>query len=195
MAGKPTKEEIAAVFNSYRNAVHYGDAIAGRMIDALERRHLLDDTIVVVTGDHGEEFFEHGFFGHTSNFTLVQTHVPFVVGGPGFPQGVEQRPTCHVDLAPTLLEICGADPKARPNWSQGENLLSPPEHRDRIFGGWEEAAIRVQGGILRVPLEGTRGFVEAYDENWNRLDDEKALIGRSGGAIAKLAQECRRFLR
>jgi hypothetical protein len=69
----------------------------------------------------------------------------------------------------------------------------PPEHRDRILGGWEEAAIRVPGGILRVPLEGTRGFVEAYDENWNRLDD--GLIARSGGAIAKLAQECRRFLR
>ncbi len=193
MAGKPTKDEIAAVFNSYKNAVHYGDEIAGRMIDALEKRHLLDDTIVVITGDHGEEFFEHGFFGHTSNFTLVQTHVPFVVGGPGFAQGVEQRPTCHVDLAPTILEICGADPKARAQWSQGENLLSPPEHRDRIFGGWEEAAIRVQGGILRVPLEGARGFVEAYDEDWNRLDD--AFVAKSAGAIAKLAQECRRFLR
>jgi membrane-anchored protein YejM (alkaline phosphatase superfamily) len=193
MSGKPTKDEIAAVFNSYRNAVHFGDAIAGRMIDALERRHLLDDTIVVITGDHGEEFFEHGFFGHTSNFTLVQTHVPFVVGGPGFPQGVESRPTCHVDLAPTLLEICGADPKARTQWSQGENLMSPPEHRDRIFGGWDEAAIRVDGGILLVPLEGARGFVEAYDEDWNRLDD--AFVAKSGAAIAKLAQECRRFLR
>jgi membrane-anchored protein YejM (alkaline phosphatase superfamily) len=195
MSGKPSKEEIAAVFNSYRNAVHFGDAVAGRMIDALERRHLLDDTIVVITGDHGEEFLEHGFFGHTSNFTLVQTHVPFVMGGPGIPQGVESRPTCHVDLAPTLLEICGADPKARHNWSQGENLLAPPERRDRIFGGWEEAAVRVQGGILLVPLEGTRGFVEAYDENWDRVEDEKALLARSGGAIAKLAQECRRFLR
>jgi uncharacterized protein len=195
MASSPSTERVAEVFNSYRNAVHFGDLVAGRMIDALERRKLLEDTIVVITGDHGEEFFEHGFFGHTSNYTATQTHVPFVMGGPGIPPGVESRPTCHVDLAPTLLEICGADPRSRAKWSQGESLLAPPERRDRIFGGWEEAAIRVPGGILRVPLEGARGFVEAFDENWNRLDDDDVVVASSGPAIAKLAQECRRFLR
>jgi membrane-anchored protein YejM (alkaline phosphatase superfamily) len=195
MSGSPSKERIEAVFNSYRNAVHWDDEIAGRMIDALERRKLLDDTIVVVTGDHGEEFFEHGYFGHTSNFAREQTHVPFVVAGPGFPPGVETRPSSHVDLATTLLEILGADPAQRSQWAQGENLLDLPERRDRVIAGWEEVALRVPGGILRVPLEGSRGFVEAYDENWKRLDDEQILIRGSGAAIGKLARDCRRFLR
>jgi membrane-anchored protein YejM (alkaline phosphatase superfamily) len=161
----------------------------------LERRKLLDDTIVIVTGDHGEEFFEHGYFGHTSNFALEQTHVPFVLGGPGIATGIEARPTCHVDLAPTLLELCGADPASRASWSQGENLLAPPDRRDRVIAGWEEVALRVPGGILRVPLEGSRGFVEAYDESWKRFDDEQVLIRNSSAAIARLARECRRFLR
>jgi membrane-anchored protein YejM (alkaline phosphatase superfamily) len=195
MAGSPSKERIEAVFNSYRNAVHFDDEIAGRMIDVLERRHLLDDTIVIVTGDHGEEFFEHGYFGHTSNFALEQTHVPLVIGGPGIAPGRETRPTCHVDLAPTLLELCGADPGSRLAWSQGENLLAPPERRDRVIAGWEEVALRVPGGILRVPLEGSRGFVEAYDESWKRSEGEQVLIRSSSAAIAHLARECRRFLR
>ena len=46
-----------------------------------------------------------------------------------------------------------------------------------------------------MPLEGHKGLVEAYDESWRRLDDEGRLIERSGAAIARLAQECRRFLR
>jgi membrane-anchored protein YejM (alkaline phosphatase superfamily) len=195
MAGSPSRARIEAVFNSYRNAVHFDDEIVGRMIDVLERRHLLDDTIVIVTGDHGEEFFEHGYFGHTSNFALEQTHVPFVIGGPGIAAGVEARPTCHVDLAPTLLELCGADPGSRAQWSQGESLLAPPDRRDRVIAGWEEVALRVPGGILRVPLEGSRGFVEAYDESWKRIEGEQVLIGASSAAIAQLARECRRFLR
>jgi len=80
-------------------------------------------------------------------------------------------------------------------WTQGEDLLDPPAERDRIIGGWEEVAMWVPGGILRVPLEGHRGFLEAYDYEWNRLDDEGALLDRSGASILRLAQECRRFLR
>ncbi|HEV8113818.1 MAG TPA: sulfatase-like hydrolase/transferase [Planctomycetota bacterium] len=191
MAGSPTPERIDQVFNSYRNAVHFDDAVFGRMLEALERRHLLDDTIVVVTGDHGEEFFEHGYFGHTSNFTPEQTHVPLVIGGPAIPPGVETRPTCHVDLAPTLLELLGADPASRTSWTQGENLLAPPEHRDRVIAGWEEVALRLPDRILLVPLEGSRGFVEDHDYGWKRIEPD----GKSGPAVMKLAAECRRFLR
>ncbi len=191
MGDSPTQERIDQVFNSYRNAVHFDDAVFGRMIDALERRHLLDDTIVVVTGDHGEEFYEHGYFGHTSNFTLEQTHVPFVMAGPGIQPGVETRPTCHVDLAPTLLELLGADAASRSDWTQGENLLAPPERRDRVIAGWEEVALRLPDRILLVPLEASRGFVEDYDYGWKAIESD----GKSGAAMLKLANECRRFLR
>jgi hypothetical protein len=170
--GQEADEGDRGRLQRFWNAVHYGDAIRDQMT---ARAAASSTTIVVVTGDHGEEF-ERILQAH-ENFTLVQTHVPFVVGGPGFPQGVEQRPTCHVDLAPTILEICGADPKARPSWSQGENLLAPPEHRDRIFGGWEEAAIRVQGGILRVPLEGSAGSSRPT----TRLEPARGREGRDRG--------------
>ena len=195
MAGDPTPEAIAAVKNSYRNAVRFADGVAGRMLDELDRRGLADETLVVVTGDHGEEFFEHGYFGHTSNYAAEQTHVAFVMGGPGVPPGVETRTTCHVDVAPTVLRMLGADPARRGQWSQGEDLLDPPAERDVIFGGWQEVALRVPGGTLLVPLEGHKGFAEAFDDSWKPLDDDGALLSRSGAAIARLARECRRFLR
>ncbi len=195
LSSRPDDASIEAVKNSYKNAVHFSDANAARMIDALEKHGVLENTIVVVTGDHGEEFFEHGFFGHTSNFTPEQVHVTFVMSGPGIPSGVETRPTSHVDLAPTILEALGADRAMRTQWSQGENLLDPPVHRDRVIAGWQEVAVWVDGGILHVPLEGHRGLVAARDANWRGLVNENEFLLANGQAIARLARECRAFLR
>ncbi|MBL8857265.1 MAG: sulfatase-like hydrolase/transferase [Planctomycetes bacterium] len=195
LSGRPDDAVIAEVKNGYRNAVRFADAVAAQMIDSLRKRGLMENTFVIVTGDHGEEFYENGFFGHTSNFTPEQVHVTFVMSGPGIEPGVETRPTCHVDLAPTILEALGVSPDVRAEWSQGENLLRPPARRNRIIAGWQEVAVWVDGGILHVPLEGHRGLVEARDVRWRLLQDEAAFINAHGDAVAELARACRRFLR
>lgn len=194
-ASRPSDPDIAAVVNSYKNAVHFADGVAADMIESLRRRGALENTIVVVTGDHGEEFWENGFFGHTSNFTREQVHVTFAMSGPGIPAGVETRPTSHVDLAPTLLELLGADPAQRAQWSQGENLMAPPATRERIVAGWQEVAVWVDGGILHVPLEGHKGLVDAYTWQWKLHPDGDRFIAAHARAIADLAAQCRRFLR
>lgn len=195
LARRPDDATIASIRNSYENAVRFSDANARRMIDALARHGVLEDTFVIVTGDHGEEFFENGYFGHTSNFTPEQVHVAFVMSGPGVTPGVESRPTAHVDLAPTLLEAFGVDPLRRAEWSQGWNLLAPPARRERVIAGWQEVALWVDGGILHVPLEGHRGLVEARDRHWRPLDQEAEFVSAHGRAIADLALACRKFLR
>ena len=113
------------LFNRYRNSVYDVDHSLGEMLTALERSGQLDNTVVVITGDHGEEFFEHGMWGHTGNFTRTQVMVPMVIRGPGVPPGEERAPTSHVDVAPTLLEMLGADPTQRAKWTVGENMFTP----------------------------------------------------------------------
>ena len=54
-------------------AVHHLDGQFARVIDHLRQRNLLDSTIVILVGDHGEEFMEHGFWGHNSTFSDPQT--------------------------------------------------------------------------------------------------------------------------
>ena len=195
LATGATEEDVELVWNSYRNAVLHADAVAGGMLASLARHGVLEDTIVVVTGDHGEEFFENGYFGHTSNFTREQVHVAFAMAGPGVPPGVEGRPTAHVDVAPTLLELLGADPAVRTRWSQGMSLLAPPERRERVVASWNEVAVWLEDGVLRVPLEGSEGLVQGYRYDWREPEDEDALIDSGGAAIARLALEARAFLR
>ncbi|MGQ0722267.1 MAG: sulfatase [Candidatus Eiseniibacteriota bacterium] len=64
--------------------------------------------IVAVTSDHGEEFYEHGGWGHGQSLHEELLRVPFVIAGRGVPQGVVPRgPAQLVDVAPTLLDLCG----------------------------------------------------------------------------------------
>jgi membrane-anchored protein YejM (alkaline phosphatase superfamily) len=128
--------------------VYYADQTTGRVLDAVRAHGRPENTLVVVTGDHGEEFWENGFWGHTSNFTRAQAHVPFVLAGPGIERGSEQRPTSHIDLVPTLLELLGADPRERAQWSLGENLLAPPAERVRVVAGWDSLGLHVDDAIL-----------------------------------------------
>jgi len=184
------------LFNRYRNAVAYADEVVGRLVDALAARGGLENTVLVVTGDHGEEFFEHGFWGHTSNFTAAQAQVPLILRGPGIAPGVETRPTSHLDLPATLLELAGADPTLRADWTLGASLFDPPAARARVVAGWDTLGLHVGEWILEVPMAGYEGMgIAVHDRNWHRVLDDEPALDASGRALGQLALECRRFLR
>lgn len=104
----------------YDGEVAYADALVGRLRRALEQRGLLERSLVVLTGDHGEGLGQHregfhGFFVYDST-----VHVPLVVRGPFADGRVIDAPVSHVDLLPTLLELAGL---RVPTEVQGRSLL------------------------------------------------------------------------
>jgi membrane-anchored protein YejM (alkaline phosphatase superfamily) len=190
------RELLLRVYNRYRNAVHHAAETAANALAELERAGALENTIVVVTGDHGEEFLEHGAFGHTSNFAPAQVAVPFLLRMDGLAAGVETRPTTHIDLPSTLLEALGADPAEHANWCQGRNLLDPPTERRRVVAGWHELGLWTADGVLRIPLQDRSAFdIEVYDYDWKLVLDDREVLDRHTEALAQLAHECRWFLR
>jgi arylsulfatase A-like enzyme len=93
----------------YDGEIRYTDEHVGRVIERLRALHALDDTIVVVTSDHGEEFFEHGLKGHAKTLYDEVLHVPLVIS---YPRGVRFAQRIHaqvrtMDLAPTILGLAG----------------------------------------------------------------------------------------
>lgn len=103
-----TPQDIEYLVALYHEEIAYTDQEIGRVLDYLERNGLRDDTLIVVVADHGEEFFEHGFLGHTRTLYDELIHVPFIVSWPG--RVKQQRievPVSLVDLTPTLLELLG----------------------------------------------------------------------------------------
>ncbi len=104
----------------YDGAVTYADAWFGVFLRSLEARGLTSRTVVVLLGDHGEDLGEHGHFDHGNALHDNVLHVPLLVGGPGVPAGGRvARVVELLDVAPTLLELCGIPPNAR---HQGRSL-------------------------------------------------------------------------
>lgn len=112
--GKPLSDrQIEAILAVYDATVLELDRKTGAMIDDLESRGLLDDTIVVITSDHGEQFGEHGLFNH--NFSLYQplVHVPLIVRWPrALPPGRVEQTVSTRALYPTLVDLLELPPPA-----------------------------------------------------------------------------------
>ena len=183
------------LFNRYRNSVYDVDNSLALMLTALQRSGQLDNTIVVITGDHGEEFFEHRMWGHTGNFTYTAVRVPMVVRGPGVAPGIERAPTSHVDVAPTLLEILGADPAMRGKWTVGDNMFAPAEKRNRVVAGWEVVGTWTPDAIIVLPLNAFRGMPDVYDYDWRLVPDPDAVLRVNGEALRELIESTQRFMR
>ena len=117
------RNKVPELYNRYLNSVHYLDHLIGEALDALESRSRLERTIVMITGDHGEEFFERGRFSHSMAVHNYQTRVPLVVHVPGRKQALDRYSvTSHADIAPTVLGALGVDLPLRELFS-GNNLL------------------------------------------------------------------------
>jgi arylsulfatase A-like enzyme len=114
--------ELEYLRGLYRGEVAYMDAWLGRLLDVLDSSGLGERTLVVLISDHGEEFYEHEGIGHGKTVFEEQLRVPFILSLPGvLPEGRRAAVEAQtIDLAPTLLDLLGAEIPAA---MQGRSLL------------------------------------------------------------------------
>jgi arylsulfatase A-like enzyme len=92
----------------YDDCIAFIDEQLGRLLDELKRQGILDNTVVVITSDHGEAFGDHGHFGHVLSLYLDVTGVPLVILSPGAPAGrVVESPVSLRDLPATVVDQLG----------------------------------------------------------------------------------------
>jgi glucan phosphoethanolaminetransferase (alkaline phosphatase superfamily) len=119
-------------FWRYMNALHESDAAFGALVGGLRQRGLLEHTLFVVFGDHGEAFGEHpGNFAHTLFIHEENVRIPLVIAAPG---GIEKPLRVStiasvIDIAPTVLDLLGLPAQSL---HQGASLL-PAESRMALF--------------------------------------------------------------
>lgn len=122
----------------YDGEISYHDDHLARVHDALEAEGLLDDTLIVVTSDHGEEFFEHGSVGHGHSMYEELLHVPLLVRLPGAKAGegaVSAADVGLVDVLPTICAVLGVE---CPDGTEGRSLV--PLLKGEELDGWPRVA-------------------------------------------------------
>ena len=122
------KQEYDYIVSQYDAEINYVDELIGDLLEKLSQEGFMDNTIIVLTSDHGEEFLEHGSFGHMRTLYDEVLSVPLILYAPDLPQGiVVERQVGLVDVFPTLLDLVGFE---RQESIRGESLVSPI-YRDR----------------------------------------------------------------
>ncbi|MFL6264066.1 MAG: sulfatase [Thermoanaerobaculia bacterium] len=114
--GKPnpglTPGDLQYLKDLYDEEIAYFDSQFASLLRSLRDSGLLEESLVVLTSDHGEEFLEHGDVKHCRNVFDTTVHVPLLLRIPGAGARAVSRPAQNLDLVPTILDYLGADAKA-----------------------------------------------------------------------------------
>lgn len=151
--------------NRYKNSVHYIDSLLAQVFARLKKDGLDKNTIVILTGDHGQEINDtrHNFWGHNSNFAKYQTQVPLLVWWPGKTGQTTARRTAHYDIVPALLIHALACSNPTADYSSGYDLFDTTPRPWTIISSYTNKAIQ-EGNKISV-LNNYGGMV-TYDENF-----------------------------
>jgi membrane-anchored protein YejM (alkaline phosphatase superfamily) len=122
---KGYKEEL---LNRYKNSAYYTDHIVNLFLNKIEALGYLENSIIIIVGDHGEEFWEHNRFGHIYGMSKEQTQVVSVIH---FPKAVDTqyKTTSHQDIFPTIFDYMKVNIEPSKIFS-GKNLYEYHEDKD-----------------------------------------------------------------
>jgi choline-sulfatase len=197
----PTREDVAWVRGLYDGEVRHVDANIGRVIARLKSLGIYDQTLIVFTSDHGEEFWEHGRFEHGHSVYEELLHVPLLVKLPGSSRTARvARPVTTTSVTPTMLDLCGipfdADALSarslRPALQRASGGATAPDQCDPLVStgcAYYENQVAIRVGDLKYIRRLLSGREELYDLSADP-GERISLMANRPDAI----EECSRLL-
>jgi arylsulfatase len=179
-----------ALVDAYDATIAFWDDRFGALIDELERRGQLDDTVIAVVSDHGEAFYEHATWAHQNSLYDELVRIPLVLRGPGIEPRRDSRHISAVDLPSTLLALVGLDAAAI---GSGRSLLesSPSSWDGRLAHEGRQYHATIEQGRKWIVSQGAGlDVVEVFD----LASDPAEALDRSGDADRRAEQMRDRLL-
>ena len=173
----------------YRRRLHFVDSLLARVWDDLEARDLAEGTLVIVTGDHGEEYDDsgQGLWGHGTGFSDYQIRTPLLFRWPGRRATRHTHRSSHFDFAPTLMSELFGCTNPPDDYSIGTNLFAGTDWQFLPIRSYFNQAIVTPTEVI-VTYPG--GIYEVRDRDYRPKDSLRLDKGAVEGALK--AQ--RRFL-
>ena len=160
---EPGPFPATAEIDQYRNALHYGDASLGALMDGLRVRGLEQNTIWVIYGDHGEAFHQHeGNYGHTFFVYEENVHVPLLIVFPRLMRRQERvrKVVSLVDTAPTILDLVAVP---TPRDYQGRTMLDGTSRMALFFADYSLGLLGLRDGPWKFVYETGSGRAKLFD--------------------------------
>lgn len=165
-----TEAERQRLVDLYDAEIAYSDDRLSEFFDALDSRGLLEESLVVITADHGDAFGEEGYYEHPRYLHDELVHVPLLVTGPGVTPGTVGAPTSTLDVVATVLSTVGHPDPGLPGEDLRDVAAAPDSYAERTVlsqarGEKDDAHVRRFSARSRS----TTCFAE-YDTESERLD-------------------------
>lgn len=186
------KKDIGLIFNRYVNSCRHLDTQFARIIDYLQQNRLLDSTVVIITGDHGEEFMEHGHWGHNSGFTEEQVRTPLVLWIPGRPPAQYAKMTSHLDIPATLMGVLGVENPPQ-DYSLGFDLFSKTERFYTVLGDWDSLVYMDAECKIMLPLKAAAVLNQVTNADDTPAADSSALYSQKMTNLVRVLEESGEF--
>lgn len=180
-----TPDEVHQLRAVYDAGIHYLDAQLGRLFTRLKELDIYDESLIVITADHGDGFMEHGFVSHPQRLYNELLHVPLIIK---FPHGVhssrrETRLSRALDIVPTILDACGVP---LPDDLDGNSLLpylsgsGDQDSNSSISEGYSDASLdetltslAIQDDIWKLIMSGINAGEQTYELYNLRVDPQE----------------------
>jgi arylsulfatase A-like enzyme len=186
------KEKVDQVRNAYADSLDYVDSQIGRLVDFLQESGQWDKTILVISGDTGQAFYEHGFAAHANKLYDEVMRVPLIIHAPDLGPRKDESLAQHIDVPPTILDLLNLP--SHPAF-QGRSLLEPPNPLVPVFlvvqSPLAEQVAVVQGGyklIYDLPTQRFHLYDLAVDPQ-ERLD----IASRQSEIVREMAVVLRKW--
>ena len=180
----------------YAGEIAYIDACIGQVLDRLRGLGIYDNTLVIVTGDHGESQNEHGEPSHGYFVYQATLRVPLVVCGPGCRKGIRVEAGASLaDIAPTVVDLAGLKIPAQdgrdepPQGTGGRAAGTQPRVLQRVAGGrdlWLLSLARDRGGTLEIHSGAPAGTLRP-EKRPGRVDEPGSQCAGGRNAAARAA--------
>ncbi|GAB4340072.1 MAG: sulfatase [Candidatus Abyssubacteria bacterium] len=195
-------EDLRHLVALYDAEIRQLDNALGMFFESLEQAGVAENTVFIVTSDHGEEFLEHGGILHGRTLYDEVVRIPLIMKGPGIAAGkrVEQQVQL-IDIAPTILALCGENPPAS---LQGRSLLpllgqNVPEWPEHAFveADWRnekhdiKRAVRTNG--YKLYYDRLTGEEELYDLEKDPAEQVN-ILGEQPDVAEALRQRLREWM-
>ena len=193
-----SEKDAQQLYNRDCNAAHYLDTLFAKVTAMLDDDpELRDNTIVVFTGDHGEEFFEKGRLGHNSTFSEEQIRIPLILKLPGKTPSVCEKMTHHTDIVPTLAPYLGVETPAA-DYCLGHDLMDDYNRQFFLVCGWKIAVLINHDYKFMLPMSMRSAFksnsLQHRDDSPCTEEEDDSFISRFASQLAEVQEELHRFI-
>lgn len=187
------KKDIGKIWNRYLNSCRHLDTQYDRVLKYLKDKGLMDNTIVLVTGDHGEEFMEKGHWGHNNQFHEEQVRTPLILWVPGKGPEKIDRLTSQLDIPATLMTLLGVTNPPR-DYTLGYDLFGSETRKYTVFSGWDDIGYMDEQYKATFPLKGA-GFAQkkVTTRDDQPVEDKAAFFAGHKTELLEIMTDMTRF--